>query len=87
MKPIRRETLPKDPPNSHYVEATGPEGLVWVEKIDEPFQLDDDLPGVAPSGWIVWDERRGFWTVDLDTFEADYQMAIGPSTLDSDGVL
>ncbi len=82
MVTVSRESLPTDPPNSHYLEAVGPNGKVWVEKIHEPFQLDADLPGIAPSGWIVWDESGGFRGVDDKTFEADYTMDIGLSTLD-----
>lgn len=82
MKEISRESLPERP-EDYWLAYMGPDGSVWAEKVDEPFTLDNDQPGCAPGGWIVWNKQRGFGTVDLDTFEADYTRDTGRGRLET----
>jgi hypothetical protein len=76
MKTIRTIDLPEDPREEEWPQATGPNGDVFVDRIDEPFQLDDESP--RTSGWVVWNEAKDYRSVDDDTFEDDYEMKQSP---------
>jgi hypothetical protein len=81
MKTIRTIDLPDNPRDEEWPQAAGPDGQVSVDRVDEPFQLDDEPP--RTSGWVVWSEAKGYRSVDDDTFEDDYEMN-GPAPLPAD---
>jgi hypothetical protein len=72
MKTIRSIDLPEDPSEEDWPQATGPTGDVSVDQVGEPFRLDDEPP--RTSGWIVWNEQKGYRSVDDDSFVDDYEM-------------
>jgi hypothetical protein len=69
MKPAGRNDLPDDPRNAEWTPATGPDGPVWVDRQD--------------NGWTVWDPASGYRSASDDEFEADYELDVGPTTLDA----
>jgi len=77
MRVITRGSLATDPAEpdddrtwEKYLRAND-EITVWAARIDEPFQLDDDLQAFA-SGWIVGTRRADYIAADDDRFDHNY---------------
>ena len=68
MTNLDENELPGDPRNAGWTRADEPDGPVWVDR--------------QGDGWNVWDPSGGYRSVDADQFEADYELEIGPTTLD-----
>jgi hypothetical protein len=90
VKTIKSKNLPDDPHDDDWMQAIGPDGDVSVEHVHEPFQLDDEPPHT--SGWIIWNRKSGYRSVDHDTFDDDYEIkdearrGANPGSADSFGL-